>query len=105
MGTAQGAGGAAPQQARGERGGGRLGERHFRRVDKFDGHEPKWKERPFQIKTAIATVNPKMRTLLDEIQKDQKEVDWDLVFGNLTDEQQEHMGAELYGLLVQMTTG
>jgi hypothetical protein len=41
-----------------------LDERHFRRIDKFDGVESKWKEWAFQMKTAIAMVNPKVRVLL-----------------------------------------
>ena len=82
-----------------------MDERHFRRIDKFDGAESKWKEWSFQMKTAIATINPKVRGLLEEIQKDPKEVDWDLMFGTLNDEQVDQMSAELYGLMVLMTTG
>ena len=82
-----------------------MDERHFRRIDKFDGAESKWKEWSFQMKTTIATINPGVRGLLEEIQKDPKEVDWDLMFGNLNDQQVEQMGAELYGLMVLMTTG
>ncbi len=109
-GALQGQAAAGPQQppARQERGaghGGHLDERHFRRIDKFDGAESKWKEWSFQMKTAIGIINPKMRGLLAEIQKDPKEVDLDLMFGNLNDQQVEQMGAELYGLMALMTTG
>ena len=98
---------APPPQPRDDRGDrvGHLDERHFRRIDKFDGVESKWKEWSFQMKTAIATVNPKVRALLEEVQKDPKNVDWDLMFGNLNDQQVEQMGAELYGTWVLMTTG
>ena len=82
-----------------------MDERHFRRIDKFDGVESKWKEWSFQMKTAIASVNPKVRALLEEIQKDPKGVDWDLMFGNLNDHQVDQMSAELYGTWVLMTTG
>ena len=57
------------------------------------------------MKTAFATINPKVRGLFEEIQKDPKEVDWDLMFGTLNDEQVDQMSAELYGLMVLMTTG
>ena len=99
-GVMQGQAQAAPppqpaREDRGDRQAGHLDERHFRRIDKFDGAESKWKEWSFQMKTAIATVNPKVRTLLEEIQKDPKGVDWDLMFGTLNDQQVEQMGAEL----------
>ena len=108
-GALQGQAAAGPQQppAREECGaghGGHLDERHFRRIDKFEGAESKWKEWSFQMKTAIGTINPKVRGLLEEIQKDPTEVDWDLMFGNLNDQQVEQMGAEPYGLTVLMTT-
>ena len=57
------------------------------------------------MKTAIGTINLKVRGLLEEIQKDPKEVGWDLMLGSLNDQQVEQMGAELYGLMVLMTTG
>ncbi len=82
-----------------------MDERHFRRIDKFDGAESKWKKRSFPMKTAIATINPRKRGLFEEIQQAPQEVDWDLMFGNLNDEQVEQMSAELYGLMVLMTTG
>ena len=68
-GALQGQAAAGPQQppAREERGaghGGHLDERHFRRIDKFEGAESKWKERSFQMKTVIGTINPKVRGLL-----------------------------------------
>ncbi len=74
-GTLQGQAAAVPQQppAREDRGAGQSGhldERHVRRVDKFDGVESKWKVWSLQVKTAIATINPKVRGLLEEIQKD-----------------------------------
>ena len=64
-GALQGQAAAGPQQppAREERGaghGGHLDERHFRRIDKFEGAESKWKEWSFQMKTAIGTINPKV---------------------------------------------
>ena len=81
-GTLQGQAAAVPQQppAREDRGAGHSGhldERHFRRIDKFDGADSKWNEWSFQMKAAIATINPKARGLLEEAQKDPKEVDWD----------------------------
>ncbi len=97
-GTLQGQAAAVPQQqpAHEDRGTGQSGhleERHFRRVDKFDGTESKWKEWSFQMKTALVTINPRVRGLLEEIQKDPKEVDWDLMIGNLNDQQVEQMCA------------
>ena len=76
-GTLHGQAAAVPQQppAREDREAGQSGhldERHFRRIDKFDGAESKWKERSFQMKTAISTINPKVRGLLVEIQKDRR---------------------------------
>ena len=46
---------------------GRVDERHFRRMDKFDGKN--WKEFSFQFKTSVGSVNTTMRGYLDEIQK------------------------------------
>ena len=98
---------APPPQPRDDRGDrvGHLDERHFRRIDKFDGVESKWKEWSFQMKTTIGSINPKTRSLLEDIQKDGKDVEWDLILGGFVDDQVTKMGAKIYNLLVLMVTG
>ena len=86
-------------------GSGYLDERHFRRMDKFDGAEAKWKEWAFQLKTLVGTVNSKTRDLLEEIQKTSKDPNWDELFVEVTQEHIDKMGAELYSLLVSLSSG
>ena len=60
---------------------GRLDERHFRRVEKFDGAEGKWKEWSFLFKTQVGAANKMARNLLDEVQKmKSEEPDMDTAF-------------------------
>ena len=76
--------GALTAKASGGGGGGgrgHLDERHFRRMDKFDGAESKWREWAFQFKTQVGSVNPGTRELLEEIQKHPKDPDWDDISG------------------------
>ena len=49
-------------------GGGRLDERYFRRVDKFEGCQSHWKEWSFLFKTQVGSANNDIRNRLDEIQ-------------------------------------
>jgi hypothetical protein len=87
-------------------GGGHLDERYFRRMDKFDGVKGSWREFAFQFKVAVGMVNPKARTLLEEIQKAGKGVDFDMVFMDETNEEHiTRMGAELYAMLSTLVTG
>ena len=85
-------------------GGGHLDERHFRRVDKFDG-KGNWREFSFQFKTAVGMVNPRARELLDEIQKAGKSADMDAIFLEDAEEQVGKMGSELYAMLTSLVTG
>ncbi len=64
--------GALAAQSGGGGGGGSKGhldERHFRRVEKFDGAESKWREWAFTFKTQVGSVNPTTRDYLEQIQK------------------------------------
>ncbi len=75
--------GALTAEASGGGGGGghgHLEERHFRRMNKFDGAESKWREWAFQFKTQVGSVNPGAREFLEQIQKHPKDPDWDDVF-------------------------
>ena len=86
-------------------GGHRLDERHFRRMDKFDGVDAKWKEWTFVFKTQIGMVNPTAREYLEEIQKHPKDPDWEDIFSLLGEDDRKKWGAELYGILVMLVTG
>ena len=86
-------------------GAGHLDERHFRRMEKFEGAEGKWKEWSFQLKTQVGSVNLKTRELLDEIQRHPKDPDWDAIFVDVSDDHVSKMGAEVYGLLVSLVSG
>ena len=82
-----------------------MDERHFRRMDKFDGTESKWCELAFQFKTQVGSVNPGARELLEKIQEHPKDPDWDDIFSTINEEEVKKMGAELYGLSVSLVTG
>jgi hypothetical protein len=91
---------------------GHLDERFFRRVEKFDGSgKSNWREFAFQFKVAVGMVNPKARSMLEEIQKKGKDVNFTEVFGagdDMEDLQAEHvqkMGAELYAMLSSLVAG
>ena len=86
-----------------KKGGGRLDERHFRRVDKLDGKN--WKEFAFQFKTAAGSANPKVRDFLDEIQKGGKDPDYAGIFDDEQQEDIDRMGAEVYSSLSLLVTG
>ncbi len=72
---------------------------------KFDGAESKWREWALQFKTQIGSVNPGTRELLEEIQKNPEDPDWDDIFSTISEEEVKKMGAELYGLTVSLVTG
>jgi hypothetical protein len=86
---------------------GHLDERHFRRVDKFDGStKANWKEFSFQFKVAVGMASPKARAYLEDIQKAGKSMDFAEVFENgAGDEQVEKMGTELYAMLSSLVAG
>jgi hypothetical protein len=87
-------------------GNGHLDERHFRRVEKFDGVKGSWREFSFQFKTAVGMVNPRARSLLEDIQKAGKGVDFDIVFmDENNDDHVKKMGAELYAMLSTLVAG
>jgi hypothetical protein len=91
-------------------GGGRLDEKYFRRVDKFDGQgKHSWREFSFQFKTAVGMGNPKARSFLEEIQKGGKDVQFSEIFGEVVDPddraQVERLGAEIYAMLSTLVLG
>ena len=64
---------------------GKLDERSFRRVEKFDGADGKWKEWSFLFKTQVGAANKMARNLLDEVQKmKSEEPDMDTAFVSRT---------------------
>ena len=79
-----------------------MDERHFRRMEKFDGSENKWKEWSFQLKTSLGAVNPKARNLLEDIHRHAKDPDWDTIFVDVSEDHVTKIGAELYSLLVSL---
>ena len=85
--------------------GSHLDERHFRRMDKFEGVESTWKEWAFQLKTQVGAVNRPTRELLENIQKQGKDPDWDQLFFEQAGAQVQKMGAELYSLMVSLLGG
>ena len=84
-------------------GGGRLDERHFRRMDKFSGTN--WKEFSFQFRTAAGSANGKAREALDDILKHGKSVDWEGIFVEWKRDEVEKAGAEIYAALSSLTVG
>ena len=84
---------------------GHLDERHFRRMEKYNGEAGKFREWTFQLMTAVGGVNPGVRTVMDLVQRNQKEPDWDEVFADMSEEDVKKYGAELYNLLVTLVSG
>jgi hypothetical protein len=84
-----------------EKTSGRLDERHFRRVEKYDGNEAKWKEWSFTFKTQVGAANKTARNLLDEVQKMKSEdPDVETLFVDMVDKDMvDKIGAELYSAL------
>ena len=103
--TAMREGGSGGGGGRDHGGVGHLDERHFRRMEKFDGSESKWKEWSFQLKTSLGAVNPKTRDLLEDIHRHAKDPDWDTLFVDVSEDQVTKIGAELYSLLVSLLSG
>ena len=85
--------------------GSHLDERHFRRMEKFEGVEAKWKEWSFQLKTQVGAISRPTRGLLDEIQNKGKDPDWDEIFLEHDQEEVQKMGAEIYNLMVSLMGG
>ncbi len=91
-------------------GGGRLDEKYFRRVDKYDGQgKSNWREFSFQFKTAVGMGNPKARSFLEEIQKAGKEVNFSEIFEEVVEPedraQVDRLGAEIYAMLSSLVSG
>jgi hypothetical protein len=84
---------------------GRLDERHFRRVEKFDGAEGKWKEWSFLFKTQVGAANKVARNLLEEAQK-MKNEDLDInEFLEYDQDMLDKIGAEMYSVLTGLLIG
>jgi hypothetical protein len=105
---------AATRSVPGSGGGGadrnRLDERFFRRVEKYDGSgKTNWREFAFQFKVAVGMANPKARAYLEEIQKAGKDVDFEKVFHEAVEVedqvQVEKVGGELYAMLSALVSG
>ena len=82
-----------------------LDERHFRRIEKFNGEMGKWREWSFQPKTAMGAVNRDVREVLDRIQNYAKDPNWEDVFMETTEASRQRYGAELYNLIVTLVSG
>ena len=82
-----------------------MDERHFRRMEKFDGSEIKWTEWSFQMKTSLGAVNPKTRDLLEDIHRHAMDPNWGILFVDVSEDPVTKMGAELYSLLVSLLSG
>ena len=88
-----------------QHGGGRLDERYFRRVDKFEGCQSHWKEWSFLFKTQVDSANNDIRNRLDEIQLGGKSPQWDDIFSDDPQEQVDRWGSELYSVLTSLMSG
>ena len=86
--------------------GGHLDERHFRRVDKFNGQN--WKEFSFQFRTAVGAANSRVKRALEEVIRAGKDPDVQLIFSDIPDWQEgdtAKYGSELYVVLTSSVTG
>jgi hypothetical protein len=83
---------------------GRLDERYFRRMDKYNGGTG-WKEFSFQFRTAAGAASDKIRVALDEIVKGGKDPGWNDIFLEWTDPEMKKAAAELYAMLSSLLTG
>ena len=97
--------GAIEGQQKVRRDGGSLDERHFRRVEKFDGKEGMWKEWGFQFKTQVGAASRYTRNKLDEIQKEGTDPDLDGIFVDDNADMVDKLGAELYSTLTSLVSG
>ena len=97
--------GAIEGQQKVRRDGGSLDERHFRRVEKFDGKEGMWKEWSFQFKTQVGAASRYTRNKLDEIQKEGTDPDLDGIFVDDNADMVDKLGAELYSTLTPLVSG
>jgi hypothetical protein len=91
-------------------GGGRLDEKYFRRVDKYDGQgKSSWREFAFQFKTAVGMGNPRARSFLEEIEKAGKDVNFAVIFEDIEEPgdraQVDRLGAEVFAMLSSLVTG
>ena len=86
-------------------GGGRLDERFFRRVDKYGGEEKAWREWSFAFKSAVGMANVKLLKIIAEIEKCEDEPVWEDIFLEVTAEESDRCGAELYAILTSLATG
>ena len=84
---------------------GRLDERFFRRVEKFDGAEGRWKEWSFQFKTQLGAASKLTKDRLDDIQKAGVDPDWDSIFVEDDESSVDKLGAELYSIITSLVSG
>ena len=78
---------------------GRLDERFFRRVEKYGGDEKSWREWSFSFKSAVGMANVKVLKLIGEIERCVDEPVWEDVLLELTAEESDRFGAELYATM------
>ena len=96
-------GGSGPSAPTASTSGHRLDERHFRRMTLFKGDG--WREWAFHLRTQLGAVSKSTQVLLDAIQAAGRNPDWDQLFLEYVDGEVDRMGAELYNLLVSLTSG
>ena len=96
-------GGSGPSAPTASTNGHRLDERHFRRMTLFKGEG--WREWAFHLRTQLGAVSKSTQVLLDAIQAAGRNPDWDELFLEYVDGEVDRMGAELYNLLVSLTSG
>ena len=84
---------------------GRIDERYFRRVEKYGGEEKGWKEWSFSFKAAVGMANPKVQKVLTECERHVEEPAWDELTMDLTAEETDRRGAELYAVLTTLVSG
>jgi hypothetical protein len=88
-------------------GGGRraLDERHFRRVDKFDGTEKQWKDWCFQLKAAVRATDRTVMKIMEHVEREKEDMSAEDLDVHFVDDGAERLGSELYDLLCSITSG
>ena len=84
---------------------GRLDERFFRRVEKFDGAEGRWKEWSFQFTSQLGAASKLTRFRLDDIQKAGVDPAWNSIFVEDGELSVDKLGAELYSIITSLVSG
>ena len=83
-----------------------LDEKHFRRVDKYDGTESKWAEWLFNFTVAISRASNSCWVAIEHVIKNGPlEVKAGAMDGAVAPEVRAKLGGKLFGLLCDMTTG